>query len=122
MAPLNLAKRLAELARTKHGWALVTDLVDGSLCASLAEKTQLNIIGVSDDLQKVTLARKNLAKYGVYGNRVSISFISSDKFPFTDYFANLIVSEGALLGKNNCLLYKSPSPRDLSTSRMPSSA
>lgn len=100
LAPLNLAKRLAELARTKHGWALVTDLVDGSLCASLAEKTQLNIIGVSDDLQKVTLARKNLAKYGVYGNRVSISFISSDKFPFTDYFANLIVSEGALLGKN----------------------
>ena len=26
------------------------------------------------------------------------------------------------LKKNNCLLYTSPSPRDLSTSRMPSSA
>ena len=27
-----------------------------------------------------------------------------------------------LLGDNGCLLYTSPSPRDLSTSRMPSSA
>ena len=30
--------------------------------------------------------------------------------------------EGEWLGDNGCLLYTSPSPRDLSTSRMPSSA
>ena len=28
----------------------------------------------------------------------------------------------AIMGDNGCLLYTSPSPRDLSTSRMPSSA
>ena len=39
-----------------------------------------------------------------------------------------MVSKGPLgqvngyIGSNNCLLYTSPSPRDLSTSRMPSSA
>ena len=39
--------------------------------------------------------------------------------PFEDYAANLIAR---LEGIDCCLLYTSPSPRDLSTSRMPSSA
>ena len=33
-----------------------------------------------------------------------------------------IFSESVSAKNNNCLLYTSPSPRDLSTSRMPSSA
>jgi len=32
------------------------------------------------------------------------------------------IFQSALAGNTNCLLYTSPSPRDLSTSRMPSSA
>ena len=38
---------------------------------------------------------------------------------------NLEVKQGeivVIVGPNGCLLYTSPSPRDLSTSRMPSSA
>ena len=35
---------------------------------------------------------------------------------------NLVLFEQALSGLRHCLLYTSPSPRDLSTSRMPSSA
>ena len=104
VVPVNLVKRLVQMSRATHGWALVTDLVDGSLCAALAENTHLNIIGVSRDLKKVTLARKYLAKCGLYGNRVSISFVSGDTFPFTDYFANLIISESALLGGNRSRL------------------
>ena len=38
----------------------------------------------------------------------------------TDYFSTTKSDKIALF--NNCLLYTSPSPRDLSTSRMPSSA
>ena len=38
-------------------------------------------------------------------------FYPGDQFPFSD-----------VLQKDPCLLYTSPSPRDLSTSRMPSSA
>ena len=107
VAPVKLVKRLEKIVRTTHGWVLVTDIVDGSLCASLAENTELNIIGVSDDHKKIAIARKYLAKRGLYGNRVSISFVSGNKFPFTDYFANLIISEEALFGKN-----KSPLARD----------
>ena len=36
--------------------------------------------------------------------------------------ANLVETYGCVAGYPNCLLYTSPSPRDLSTSRMPSSA
>ena len=36
--------------------------------------------------------------------------------------ARLLLVESGLLLFHNCLLYTSPSPRDLSTSRMPSSA
>ena len=38
--PLGLAKRLAKVARTERGWAMVTDVVDGRLCAALAAETQ----------------------------------------------------------------------------------
>ena len=39
--------------------------------------------------------------------------------PFKDFQGEVIEVSGE---RNNCLLYTSPSPRDLSTSRMPSSA
>ena len=38
------------------------------------------------------------------------------------FFAGFCGAVGSLIGSLICLLYTSPSPRDLSTSRMPSSA
>ena len=39
-----------------------------------------------------------------------------------EHIEDLIINEGYVGGVKACLLYTSPSPRDLSTSRMPSSA
>ena len=39
-----------------------------------------------------------------------------------DFTPDDLIKNFSLAGVNNCLLYTSPSPRDLSTSRMPSSA
>lgn len=97
--PVGLAKRWAKAARTARGWALVTDVVDGRLCAALAEQTQLSIIGVSADVGKVDAARERLAKRGLYGSRVSVHLAGGGALPFTDYFANLIVSEAAWLSQ-----------------------
>ena len=97
--PLGLAKRLAKVARTERGWAMVTDVVDGRLCAALAAETQWSIIGVSADAAKVAAAREHLAKRGLYGHRVTVHLAAGDVLPFTDYFANLIASESAWLGQ-----------------------
>ncbi|MBC8243305.1 MAG: PQQ-binding-like beta-propeller repeat protein, partial [Verrucomicrobia bacterium] len=97
--PTALAKRLAKAARTPRGWALVTDVVDGRLCAALAEQTPLSVIGVSADAGSVAAARALLAKRGLYGHRVSVHLAGGTALPFTDYFANLIVSEVAWLGQ-----------------------
>ncbi len=104
--PVALAKRLARTARTARGWVLVSDVVDGRLCAALAEHTQCRIIGVSADAGKVAAARELLAKRGLYGSRVSVHFAKANALPFTDYFANLITSEMAWLGQAQSLLAK----------------
>ena len=52
-----------------------------------------------------------------FGNVVAVSDVS---FTLDAGVTALLGPNGA--GKSTCLLYTSPSPRDLSTSRMPSSA
>ena len=51
-------------------------------------------------------------------------FISTDEANAVDTYKDMIVEGGAddIVTSSLCLLYTSPSPRDLSTSRMPSSA
>ena len=44
------------------------------------------------------------------------------KMPGIGKVNNVSMKRGVFVGDNTCLLYTSPSPRDLSTSRMPSSA
>ena len=81
-------------------------MVDGRLCGALAEQTQLSIIGVSGDAGKVAAARERLAGRGIYGRRVSVHLVEGGALPFTDYFANLIVSEAAWLGQAQSRLAK----------------
>ena len=51
-------------------------------------------------------------------------YLIYDQFGYitSDYVIMLLLLVGALAVIYDCLLYTSPSPRDLSTSRMPSSA
>lgn len=105
--PVNLAKRLAKRLQSPHGWALVTDVTDGRLCAALAQAANIRVVGVSKDAGSVAAARELLAECGLYGTRVSVHLVESDALPFTDYFANLIASESAWLGTGAGHLAKS---------------
>ena len=53
-------------------------------------------------------------KYGIDGSKVTDYYLANDIKKIRDYCETDVL--------NTCLLYTSPSPRDLSTSRMPSSA
>ena len=57
----------------------------------------------------------------LFGSHILIEEITIDRPEFL-YETKLVSSNIKDLLKNLCLLYTSPSPRDLSTSRMPSSA
>ena len=57
------------------------------------------------------------------------SFYSNEQTSYTNHYQKEVTGEDigeitqkALMEFHTCLLYTSPSPRDLSTSRMPSSA
>ena len=97
-----LAELYAEAARhivkqtdIRKGYCLVLDSGNGRLAYELARLTDLQIIGVEKDVNKVAIARKALDKAGLYG-RVVIHQGSFEKLPYTKYFANLIISDEAL--------------------------
>ncbi|MDH4238132.1 MAG: PQQ-binding-like beta-propeller repeat protein [Phycisphaerae bacterium] len=89
------AKDIVKQTDIRKGYCLVLDCGEGRLAYELARLTDLQIIGVEKDANKVAIARKALDKAGLYG-QVVIHQGSVEKLPYTKYFANLIVSDEAL--------------------------
>ncbi|HUU20432.1 MAG TPA: PQQ-binding-like beta-propeller repeat protein [Sedimentisphaerales bacterium] len=82
------------------GYCLVVGAENGRLAWELAQRTDLTIIGVEPDKEKVTAARLALDAAGLYGQRVTIDEGNLSKLPYSNYFANLIVSDSLLLTGN----------------------
>ncbi len=93
------ARHIVKQTGISKGYCLVLDSGKGRLAYELARLTDLKIIGVEADADKVAAAREALDKAGLYG-RVVIHQGSFSKLPYTRYFANLIVSDEALRGGN----------------------
>ena len=87
-------KILAETG-VKKGYALVLDCGEGRLAYELAKRTDLNIVGLEQDPEKLAVARKSLDAAGLLGERIVVEPWDMPSLP--DYFANLIVSDGMLL-------------------------
>jgi outer membrane protein assembly factor BamB len=77
------------------GYCLVLDAGEGRLAYELANKSDLNIIGIETDQHAVQQARENLDNAGLYGSRIVIGNWDLNELP--DYFANLIVSDDFIL-------------------------
>ncbi len=99
-----LSRLCAEAADTivresgvKRGFALVLGVGTGRLAYELAKRTNLVIYAIDPNAQKVQAAREALDRAGVYGDRVVVDRGPLDKLPYSDYFANLVVSEKALV-------------------------
>ena len=87
---------LMESGVTK-GYCLVVGAERGRLAYELARRTNLTIIGVEPDSQKVQAARLALDAAGLYGQRVTIDQGDLSALPYSNYFANLIVSDSFIL-------------------------
>lgn len=84
----------------RKGYCLVLGCGTGRLAYELANQTELNIIGIEENADKVKEAKKLLDDSGLYGSRVVVEQWDISTLP--DYFANLIVSEELLIsGKIN---------------------
>jgi outer membrane protein assembly factor BamB len=79
------------------GYCLVIGAECGRLALELARRTELMILGVEPDPEKVQTAQLALDAAGLYGERVSIDQSNLSALPYSNYFANLIVSDSLLL-------------------------
>jgi len=79
-----------------RGYCLVVGCGDGRLAYELAQGTELNIVGIEEDERKVAAAREALDRAGFYGKRATVHQGLLAELPYSDYFANLIVSQNTL--------------------------
>jgi outer membrane protein assembly factor BamB len=91
------AESIVMEAGVRKGYCLVLGAEHGRLARELALRTDLTIIGVEPDPEKARVARLALDAAGLYGERVIIEQGDISKLPYSNYFANLIVSDSLLV-------------------------
>ncbi|MBD3184435.1 PQQ-binding-like beta-propeller repeat protein [Candidatus Poribacteria bacterium] len=89
--------RIAEELEISKGYCFVVGCEDGCLARELVKATKMQIICVCDDEKKAEEMREKFDREGLYGVRVSVHNVELDKLPYSDYLANLVVSESMLM-------------------------
>ena len=91
------AEQIMQATEARHGFALMLGVGSGRLAYELARRSNMQILAIDGDASRVQTARAALQRAGYYG-RITVHHVpDSSSLPFTDYFANLIVSETAWL-------------------------
>ena len=93
------AKRLVETAGVSAGYCLVLGAGTGRLAEALVRQTELNVIVLDPDVDKVSALRRRWTGAGVYGRRLAVvrGDIVSARLPM--YLASLVTSEDAAAGQ-----------------------
>ncbi len=81
---------------SRKGYCLVLDSDSGDLACELARQTELSVIVLEQDPDKIKAIRNKLAQKRLLGNRVVVEPWQLKDLP--KYFANLVVSEKLLTG------------------------
>jgi outer membrane protein assembly factor BamB len=91
------AELMVEKTGIERGYCLVLDGSRGKLACELARRSELKIICFEDGADDVAAARNAIDEAGLYG-KVVVHHGDPAALPYTDYFANLVVSDGRLSG------------------------
>ncbi len=87
------AESVLKHSGVKRGYCLVIGNDVGRLAYELAKRSDLKIYAVDPDAKKVEQSRELLSSLGCYGNRITVHHVPEAKIPYSNYFANLIVSD-----------------------------
>lgn len=90
------ADEILRRSGVKAGFCLVVGNEQGRLAHALAERSDLRIYAVEPDQTKVDEARRVLSAAGYYGHRVTVHQADFADLPYSNFFANLIVSDTLL--------------------------
>ncbi len=88
------ARRIVNESKITKGYCLLLDCNQGQLAYELTQITDLKIVGLEKDPQKLQSARDKLRAAGLLGARVVVEPWEVSDLPL--YFANLIVSDELL--------------------------
>ncbi len=105
----NAIYKILKTAGLDSGYALVLGCDSGQLIERLIDHTDLFVIGVDKDAERVANLRRTLHSKGEYGRRAVLRVGDPDRFPFPPYLASLVVSETPAA-------YASRRPEDLAKS------
>ncbi len=96
------AKQILEATSIDRGFCMVAGNEEGQLAYQLAKNSHLQVYAIEPDAEKVAAARTAIAKSGLYGSRITILQGDPSNAPFSNYFANLVVSDTLMrYGKAN---------------------
>jgi len=93
----NAADEILRTSGARRGYCLIVGGEQGRLAYELAKASELKIYCVEPDEAKVADARKALSKAGLYGHRVTVHHGDPSVTHYSNYFANLVVSDTHLL-------------------------
>ena len=96
------AARLLDLVDKPQGYALWFGVDDGQLLEAVVAASELHIVGVDPDAEKIDRLRRRLDKAGLYGNRIALHQGDPATFKAPPYVASLIVvGESAAVAFND---------------------
>lgn len=91
------AESALQHAGVTKGYCLVLQANSGQLAYEIAKRSEFRVVCHEENPAKVEAMRRIFLKAGLYGNRIEVHQGPARALPYPRYFANLIVSEGALV-------------------------
>lgn len=91
------AREILQNSDQRAGYCLVLGSGRGRLAYELARQSELVIYAVEPDAEKAASSRKALDRAGIHATRITVVNAPTNDMPFSNYFANLIVSDSMLL-------------------------
>ena len=84
---------LADFTGWKKGYAFLWGLGNGRLLEGLLSRTEVTVIAIDPDREKVNDARNRMRSVGLYGRRVAIHAGNPPAYGLPPYIASLIICE-----------------------------